>query len=424
MTPTTLTPPTASSPSAPIAGRESAVPVPTTPAAPAKLPSAIAYTYKRYPITIVRGEGVTLWDDQGREYLDFMSGIAVSAFGHNDVGVKQAITDALECGLIHLSNIVHNEPAEQFARWLVDRTFADRVFFSNSGVEAVEGAFKFARRWARQIDPEGEKHEILAVRGSFHGRLFASVAATDRPAYRMPFRPLVPGISIVERDLDELAARISRDSTAAVIIEPVQGEGGVRPIEHSVLRELRRLTRERDVLLILDEIQCGIGRTGCFLAHEPVGIRPDIVVLAKPIAAGLPMGAILMTEEVSSALQPGEHGTTFGGGPLITAVAQHACERIAAPEFLRAVRENGARFGAQLAALKDTHDTVRGVRGVGYMWGVDVTEPAAQVIERARNRGLLLLSAGEHTLRILPPLVATPAELARGVAILSEALAG
>jgi acetylornithine/N-succinyldiaminopimelate aminotransferase len=420
MTPSTLTPP-AVTPVAP----SPVAPAPATaaPAVAAKPASAIAYTYKRYPITIVRGDGVTLWDDTGKAYLDFMSGIAVSAFGHNDAGVKQAILDALDTGLIHLSNIVGNEPGERFAHWLVERTFADRVFFSNSGVEAVEGAFKFARRWARQIDPEGGKHEILAVRGSFHGRLFASVAATDRPAYRLPFRPLVPGISIVERDLDDLAARIARDTTAAVIIEPVQGEGGVRPIEHTVLRELRRLTRERDVLLILDEIQCGIGRTGCFLAHEPVGIKPDIVTLAKPIAAGLPMGAILMTEAVASALQPGEHGTTFGGGPLITSVAQHACERIAQPEFLRRVREDGARFGAMLGALRVSHpDAVRGVRGVGYMWGVDVTEPAANIIGRARERGLLLLSAGEHTLRILPPLITSMGDLERGVAILTESL--
>jgi acetylornithine/N-succinyldiaminopimelate aminotransferase len=383
---------------------------------------SIAHTYKRFPVTMVRGEGVTLFDDAGNAYLDCMSGIATNAFGYNDAGVNAAIAAALSTGLIHLSNLFSNEPAERLAAFLTARTFADKVFFCNSGVEAVEGAFKFARRWGRAIDASGAKHEIVAVRGSFHGRLFASVAATDRAAYRMPFRPLTPGISIAERDLDELASALSAESTAALIIEPVQGEGGVRPMDHGYLRELRALTRERNVLLILDEIQCGMGRTGCFLAHEPAGIDPDIVTLAKPLAGGLPIGAILLTDAVASALQPGEHGTTFGGGPLVTTVAHHVCERIADPALLMRIREDGAWFGAQLAALKDAHASVRAVRGVGYMWGVDVTEPASAVIDRARAEGLLIISAGDHTLRILPPLIATRAELGRAVEMLDRAL--
>ncbi|MDZ7631867.1 MAG: aminotransferase class III-fold pyridoxal phosphate-dependent enzyme [Gemmatimonadaceae bacterium] len=260
------------------------------------------------------------------------------------------------------------------------------------------------------------------MRGSFHGRLFASVAATDRAAYRTPFRPLTPGISIAERDLEELSSALSTETTAALIIEPVQGEGGVRPMDHGYLRELRALTRERNILLILDEIQCGLGRTGCFLAHEPVGIKPDIVTLAKPLAGGLPIGAVLLTDDVAGALQPGEHGTTFGGGPLVTHVAHHVCQRIAEPAMLARIRDDGAWFGAQLAGLKDTHASVRAVRGVGYMWGVDVTEPASAIIERARAHGLLIISAGDHTLRILPPLTATRADLGRAVSMLDQAL--
>jgi acetylornithine/N-succinyldiaminopimelate aminotransferase len=382
--------------------------------------SSIAYTYKRFPLTIVRGDGVTLYDADGRAYLDFMSGIATNALGYNDVGVNTAIGEALSTGLIHLSNLVSNQPAERLAHFLTSRTFADKVFFCNSGVEAVEGAFKFARRWGRGVQPSGAKHGIVAVRGSFHGRLLASVAATDRAAYRMPFLPLAPGISIAERDLDALAQEISAETTAALIIEPVQGEGGLRPMDHGYLRELRALTRERNTLLILDEIQCGMGRTGCFLAHEAAGVAPDIVTLAKPIAGGLPMGAILLTDAVASALKPGEHGTTFGGGPLVTHVAHHVCERIADPAFLRRVREDGAWFGAQLAALKDVHAGIRAVRGIGFMWGVDVTEPASAVIERARAHGLLIISAGDHTLRILPPLVASRADLARAVQLLDQ----
>lgn len=393
---------------------------PITP--PKPMTSSIAYTYKRFPVTLVRGEGVTLFDDAGNAYLDCMSGIATNALGYNDAGVNGAIAEALSTGLIHVSNLFANEPAERLARFLTERTFADKVFFCNSGAESVEGAFKFARRWGRSIDPSGAKHEIVAVRGSFHGRLLASVAATDRAAYRMPFLPLAPGISIAERDLNDLASVLSADTTAALIIEPVQGEGGVRPIDHGYLRELRALTRERNVLLILDEIQCGLGRTGCFLAHEAVGIVPDIVTLAKPLAGGLPIGAILLTEAVASALQPGEHGTTFGGGPLITHVAHHVCQRLSDPAFLARVREDGAWFGTQLAALKDTHPSVRAVRGVGFMWGVDVTEPAGAVIDRARAQGLLIISAGDHTLRILPPLVATRDDLGRAIAMLDRAL--
>jgi len=398
-------------------------PVVTLPPAEAtQVPSSIAYTYKRFPLTVVRGEGVTLWDDTGRSYLDFMSGIATNALGYDDAGVNASIAEALSTGLIHLSNLVTNEPAEKFAHFLTARTFADKVFFCNSGVEAVEGAIKFARRWGRTVDADGGKHEIVAVRGSFHGRLGAALAATDRAAYRMPFRPLTPGVAIAERDIESLSAILSATTTAAVIIEPVQGEGGVRPLDHEFLRALRALTRERNILLILDEIQCGLGRTGCFLAHEPVGIRPDIVTLAKPLAGGLPMGAILLTDEVASALKPGEHGTTFGGGPLVTHVALHVCERLADSAFLQHVREDGAWFGAQLAALEDAHSCVRAVRGIGYMWGVDVTEPAGAVIERARDLGLLILSAGDHTLRILPPLVTTRAELQRAVTILDQSL--
>ena len=397
---------------------------PSSAAAPAPQPpaSSIAYTYKRFPLTIVRGDGVTLYDDAGNAYLDCMSGIATNALGYNDPGVNAAIAEALSTGLIHLSNLVTNQPAERLAHFFTSRTFADKVFFCNSGVEAVEGAIKFARRWGRSIDPHGGKHGIVSVRGSFHGRLGTALAATDRASYRIPFQPLAPGVTIAERDLDTLTRLVSAESTAAVIIEPVQGEGGLRPLDHNFLRALRALTRERNVLLILDEIQCGLGRTGCFLAHEPIGIKPDIVTLAKPLAGGLPMGAILLTAEVSGALQPGEHGTTFGGGPLVAHVAHHVCTRLADPALLERVREDGAWFGARLAALKDTHASVRAVRGVGFMWGVDVTEPASAVIERARAQGLLVISAGDHTLRILPPLVATRADLERAVAMLDRAL--
>src|SRR3954466_12572936 len=256
--------------------------------------SALLGNYKRAPAEFVDGDGVYLIDADGKRYLDFVSGIAVNALGYGDAGLKAALHDASE-GLIHTSNLFATAPGERLAASLVEKSFADKVFFCNSGAEANEGAFKFARRWART---KGDaKHEILALRGAFHGRLFGTLAATDRPAYRLPFRPLAPGISIFERDLKELDAALNSDTVAALIVEPVQGEGGVRVIDPGFLRELRAITKARKIALILDEIQCGLGRTGPLSPYEQAGIEPDMLTLAKPIAGGLPMGAILMTEE-------------------------------------------------------------------------------------------------------------------------------
>lgn len=396
-------------------------PAPATPA-PARDPQdALARTYKRAPVPLVKGEGVTLVDAEGRRYLDLASGIAVNALGYGDAGLKQAMVDALDSGLVHVSNLFRTAPGEQLAAALVARSFADRVFFCNSGAEANEGAFKFARKWARtQGSPA--KHEIISLRGAFHGRLFASVAATDRPAYRLPFRPLAGGITIAERDEKELDAMLDAETVAAVIVEPIQGEGGVRVIDPQLLAFLRRVTTERRILLIFDEIQCGLGRTGHLFAYEGTGVVPDILTLAKPIAGGLPMGAILLTEAVASALEPGEHGTTFGGGPFVASVAQHVLERLSDPALLAHVRETGAWMGEELHAMMARSAKVRAVRGAGFMWGVDVVDPAGEVVARAREAGVLILTAGDHTLRLLPPLVMSKADLATALAAVEAAL--
>src|SRR5215218_512040 len=383
------------------------------------LESAILATYKRAPIELVRGSGTYLYDAEGKSYLDFGSGIAVNSLGYDDAGLKAALHAASE-GLIHTSNLYHTAPGERLAAALVARSFASKVFFCNSGAEANEGAFKFARRWARTIGDA--KHEIIALRGSFHGRLFGSLAATDRPAYRLPFRPLAPGISIFERDLKELDAALSEDTVAALIVEPIQGEGGVRVLDHGFLRELRSVTKARNIALILDEIQCGLGRTGTLFAYEQAGIEPDMVTLAKPIAGGLPMGAVLMTDEIASAMQYGDHGTTFGGGPFVASVALHVLDRLSDPALLAHVRETGAWFGKQLNEISHRTSRIRQVRGCGFMWGIDVMGTAAHVVSEAMAHGLLVLTAGEYTVRILPPLVATKEELARGLHILEEVL--
>ena len=313
-------------------------------------------------------------------------------------------------------------PRSGLAQWLVAHSFADKVFFCNSGAEANEGAFKFARRWARGVGG-AEKHEIVALRGSFHGRLFASLAATDRPKYRAPFRPLAGGITIAERDIAQLSEMLTAETTAALVVEPVQGEGGVRVFDPGFLRELRSLTAERRIALVLDEVQCGLGRTGWLFAYERAGIEPDLLALAKPIAGGLPMGAVLLADHIASAIEPGDHGSTFGGGPFVSTVAQYVVERIAEPSLLQSVREHGEWLGRQLNQMAAESPHVRGVRGVGLIWGIDIAMRAGPVIDAAREQGLLLLSAGDHTLRLLPPLTITRSELERGIDILSSVLA-
>lgn len=382
---------------------------------------ALLGLYRRAPMELVRADGVRLYDAEGQEWLDFAAGIAVNALGYNDAGVKQAMLEALETGLVHVSNLFRTQAGERLADKLVAASFADRVFFCNSGAEANEGAFKMARKWGK-LEGGVAKHEIVSLRGAFHGRLFGTVAATDRPQYRNPFRPLAGGIHIHERDMTDLARVISDETTCAVILEPVQGEGGVRVLDTGFVRELRALTAERNVLMILDEIQCGYGRTGTLFAHEQFGITPDLLTLAKPMANGLPMGAVLLTERVGNAMQPGDHGTTFGGGPLVAHVANHVFDRISDPKLLAHVAKEGKWLGEQLMAIKKRSPKVRAVRGRGFMWGIDVTDPAKDVVARALDQGLMIVSAGDHTLRLLPPLVMTRADLRIGVEKLEAAI--
>jgi predicted acetylornithine/succinylornithine family transaminase len=383
---------------------------------------ALLPVYKRAPMELVRGSGCVLFDADGRSYLDFVSGIAVNALGYDDPGVRAAMMKAMESGMLHVSNLYHTAPGARLARALVDRSFASMAFFCNSGAEANEGAFKFARRWARTLGGP-EKHEIVALRGSFHGRLFASLAATDRPAYRAPFRPLAGGVTIAERSLDELDSLLDPETVAAVILEPVQGEGGVRVLDNALLQGIRELTRSRQIALIFDEIQCGLGRTGRLFAYERTGVTPDLLTLAKPLAGGLPMGAVLLGSQIAETIQAGDHATTFGGGPFVASIALHVVERLADPTLLGRVRAEGAWLGSQLDRMVGRGGAVRAARGVGYMWGIDVVEPAANVVARAREAGLLVCTAGDYTIRLLPPLIAGRPELERGLAILGDVLA-
>ena len=380
---------------------------------------ALLGNYKRTAVEFVDGDGVYLIDSEGKRYLDFVSGIAVNALGYGDPGLRAALHAAAD-GLVHVSNLYATPAGAQLAATLVESSFASKVFFCNSGAEANEAAFKFARRWARA---QGEtKHEIFALRGAFHGRLFGTLAATDRPSYRLPFRPLAPGISIVERDIEDLAVALSAETAAAVILEPVQGEGGVRVLDAGFVREVRALTKERDVALIFDEIQCGLGRTGTLFAYEHFGIEPDMLTLAKPIAGGLPMGAVLVNDAIASTIKPGDHGTTFGGGPFIASIANYVVGRLSDPKLLQTVTRNGEWLGKQLNDIAHRTGRIRAVRGLGYIWGIDVMGTAAHVVAEAFSAGLLTCSAGDYTVRLLPPLVATREELAIGLQILEEIL--
>ncbi len=381
--------------------------------------TALLGVYARVGPLFVAGEGSELIAEDGTRYLDFVAGIAVNALGYNSPVIREAVLRALDSGLIHVSNLYRTEPGERLAAELAKSFGGEggQVFFCNSGAEANEGAFKFARKWSKRT-------EIVAFTGSFHGRLFASLAATDRPDYRRPFEPLLAGVQILPLGDVEAAMRaITAGRTAAAIIEPVQGEGGVRPVPDEFLAFLRQLCTDTGTALIFDEVQCGLGRTGTMFASEASGVVPDMYTLAKPLGGGLPMGAILVSDKIAGALAPGDHATTFGGGPFVATVALDVVRTIADPDFLADVRAKGELLGARLQSLSTRSRRVKEARGRGLMWGLELNEVAAPIVAAARERHLLVLTAGPTVIRIVPPLTVTREDLERGATILAEVLA-
>jgi len=361
----------------------------------------LAQTYTRPPFVLTRGEGVYVYDAEGNQYLDTAAGIAVNALGYNDPELVKAIQDAAT-GLLHTSNLFYTEAQVKLAQALVEKSFADKVFFANTGTEAIEGALKFARKYHAERG-DGKRKNFIAFRGSFHGRTMGALAATDSEKYQAPFRPLMPGVSFANfNDLDSVRALLN-DETAAVLIEPVQGEGGIYPASDEFMRGLRALCDERGALLIFDEIQCGLGRTGKLWAYEYAGVTPDLMTLAKPLAGGLPIGALLMTEAVASAMHAGEHGTTFGGGPFITSVALSVFKRISDEKFLAHVRETGNYLMERASEINSPH--IKEVRGRGLMIGIELDVDAAKVRDLGYAHGLLLIQAREKVVRFVPPLV-------------------
>lgn len=382
----------------------------------------ILQTYARPAFVVERGEGCYLYDSEGRQYLDCVAGIAVNALGYGDPDVTRAIADHAG-GLIHLSNLYYTRPAIELAQSLVEQTpWADRAFFCNSGAEAIEGAIKFSRRYARDIHGEG-KTTIVAFSGSFHGRTMGAVAVTAREKYREPFEPVMPAVRFAPfNDVAAAAAAITAD-VCGVIVEPVQGEGGLSTATPEFLQTLRERCDAVGALLIFDEIQCGIGRTGTLWAHEPYGVVPDVMTIAKPLGGGLPIGAILMRQKVADTIHVGDHGTTFGGGPFVTAVAQTVFNKIADPAFLEHVREVGDYMGEALADIQAARpDVVLEIRGRGLMRGVVVRGSAGAVREAAHTEGLLIATAGDDVLRLVPPLVLSRAQVDEAVTKLTRAL--
>jgi acetylornithine/N-succinyldiaminopimelate aminotransferase len=380
-------------------------------------------TYDRHKILFERGRGVYLWDSRDRRYLDFLSGIGVNALGHGHP-VIQATLKRQAARLIHTSNLFFHEYQAELAARLTRLSGLDRAFFCNSGTEAWEGALKLARSYARVQNSNGHKPKwrILALENSFHGRTYGSLATTGQAKYRDPFAPLLPGVTFVELNDTEDLQRHFDGSVCAICLETIQGEGGIRPVSPEFLQLACKLTKGTDAVLILDEIQCGLGRTGRHFAYQHYGIQPDIVTVAKPLAAGLPLGAILTTNRVAAAMHAGMHGTTFGGGPLACAVAIQFLRLM--EKLLPHVRKTGEYFRTQLEALKARHASVREVRGMGLMLGMELSsaEAAKQVVSQLMEHGALINRTNETVLRFLPPYIIEEKHIDRVIRELDAAL--
>ncbi len=377
-------------------------------------------TYGRQPLVLVKGKGCRVWDEAGREYLDFVAGLAVCNLGHAHPEVAKAASAQLT-ELVHVSNLYYTTPQIELAETLVRLTFADRVFFCNSGAEAIEAAIKLSRRFAAQRFGPG-KHRIVCMSNSFHGRTLGALSATGQEKFWQGFEPLLPGFVFVPFNDVHALETVLDDSICAVLLEPIQGEGGVKLADPEFLLAVRRLCNEKDVLLVFDEVQTGLGRTGRLFAHERFGVVPDIMAVAKALANGLPMGALLAKEEVAQAFTPGSHASTFGGGPVIAAAAKAALNILSAPEFLASVREKGAYLGERLAGLQSRFAAIQQVRGVGLMWGFELNTEGAPLVAACRERGLLVNCTQDTIMRLLPPLIVEKAELDEGLEILTAAL--
>nr|WP_321153465.1 aspartate aminotransferase family protein [uncultured Acetatifactor sp.] len=365
---------------------------------------SLLHTYNRYQIILEKGKGVYLYDTDGIKYLDFVSGIAVFALGYGNKEYNDALKAQID-KVIHTSNYYYNMPAIRAAKKLREASGLDRVFFTNSGAEAIEGAIKAARKYAYKKDGTTD-HEIIAMEHSFHGRTFGALSVTGNPKYREPFEPMIGNIRFAGMNNLESVEKLVNDKTCAIILETVQGEGGLVPATEEFLKDVKALCEERDILLILDEIQCGMGRTGYMFAWQKYGVKPDIMTTAKALGCGVPVGAFLMTEKVAqNSLEAGDHGTTYGGNPLACAAVEKVLDLFEENHIIDNVREVAPYLEQRLEELKDRYDCITQRRGTGLMQGLVFNRPVRDVIERAIENGLLLINAGSDIIRFVPPLI-------------------
>jgi acetylornithine and succinylornithine aminotransferases len=377
-------------------------------------------TYRRFPIVLTRGEGVRVWDRDGKEYLDFVAGIAVCSLGHSHPAVVEAIKRQAET-LMHVSNLYHIEPQIHFADQLVKHSFADKVFFCNSGAEANEGAIKLARKYAFE-NMEPGRCELITMKDSFHGRTLATITATGQKKFQVGFEPLPEGFNYVPfNDLAALEGAVT-ERTCGVLLEPIQGEGGVRMPDRHYLRKVRELCDDRGILMILDEVQVGMGRTGHLFAYEHDSVTPDIMTLAKALGNGFPIGAVLATDRIASSFVPGSHASTFGGNPLAMAAGLTVMETLLEGDILENCRRSGRYFLESLENLKRKYPFVKEVRGRGLIIGMELTAEGTDIVRSCMEKGLLINCTSGNVLRFIPPLIITEAEVDRAVEILDRAM--
>lgn len=374
----------------------------------------------RVPIVVDKGEGVRVYDKEGNEYLDFLAGIAVNALGHSHPKVNEAIKEQVD-KVIHCTNIYYIEPQAKLNELLVENSAGDRVFYGNSGAEANEGAIKLARKYFNAQNED--RYEVITTTKSFHGRTLATVAATGQEKYQKPFEPLPEGFkSVPYNDLETLKEAVT-DKTAAIMVEPIQGEGGINPADEEYLKGIRKLCDKEGILLILDEIQTGLGRTGKLFAYEHYGIEPDIFSLAKALGNGVPISAFLAKEDVADAFKPGDHGSTFGGNPLACAAAYTTLSTILDEDLVDHAAQMGDYFQAKLQNLVEKYDTVNSVRGKGLMIGLEVKLDAKEMVSQALEKGLLVNAVSDTALRLVPPLIVEENDIDEAVEILEEIIA-
>ncbi|MCI5880473.1 MAG: aspartate aminotransferase family protein [Clostridium sp.] len=385
--------------------------------------SELLHTYNRYQIVLDKGDGVYLYDYNGKKYLDFVSGIAVFALGYHNESYNNALKEQID-KLIHTSNYYYNVPAIEAAKKLKSVSGMDRVFFTNSGAEAIEGAIKAARKYAYLKDGTTD-HEIIAMEHSFHGRTMGALSVTGNPHYREAFEPGIGNIRFATmNDIDSVKALIN-EKTCAIIMETVQGEGGIHPADEAFLRELRKICDEKDILLILDEIQCGMGRTGYMFAWQKYGVKPDIMTTAKALGCGVPVGAFLLNEKVGAhSLAAGDHGTTYGGNPLVCAAVNKVLDLFETNHIIENVREVAPYLEKRLDELKEKYDFIIDRRGAGLMQGLEFDRPVAPYINSALDKGLMLINAGQSIIRLVPPLIITKQNVDDMIAVLDTCLSG